>query len=132
MIIINKITEEEKERQMALGYGMGKRPYSSTDNIIRWLDNGEIVEFTSPNFIGENVEFEINNNKNHKIWFSQLQGVFMNDKNKNEIFTGNIKLKDGTEELMLTLSSREFYELVKKRKFKVSVDNNAFLLIDGL
>lgn len=115
--------------EIALGSMRSKR-YTSTDDVIRWLENGEIVEFTNPNYSGKNVEFEINNHQNHKIWLSQLQGVFINHKNRDEIYSGVIKLKDGTEKIMLTLSSIDFYQIVKGRKFKVSVDENAIYMID--
>lgn len=129
------ITEDDKKRQMALGYGWGKRipNTSSYHGEIRWLDNGSVIEFTHPVFNASdtNVEFEINNNPNHKIWLSQLQGVFMNDNNRGELYSGLMSLKDGTENIMRTLSPQIFWDIVKGRKFRVSIDDNARLLIDG-
>lgn len=124
----NPNTQEVTKAEMILGSMRSKR-YTS-DDVIRCLENDEIIEFTNPKYSGENVEFEINNNQNHKIWLSQLQGVFINHKNRDEIYGGVIKLKDSTEKLMLTLSSQGFYELVKGRKFKVSLDQNAIYMID--
>ena len=128
------MTKDEMERQTALGYGWGKRMPNplSYNGIIRWLDNGMIVEFTKPVFNASdtNVEFEINNNPNHKVWLSQLQGVFMNDDNRGELYCGLMTLKDGTENVIRELSSLEFWDIVKDRKFRVSIDNNARLLID--
>ena len=126
------LTEDEKKRQLALGYGWGKRIPSSSDGVIRWLDNGETIEFVNPVFNASctNVEFEINNNPHHKIWLSQLQGFFMNDDKKGELYGGVIQLKDNTQKFLREFSTDEFCKLVKGRKFRVSVDENAKLLID--
>lgn len=126
------LTEDEKKRQLALGYGWGKRIPSSSDGVIRWLDNTETIEFVKPVFNASytNVEFEINNNPHHKIWLSQLQGVFMNDNKMGELYCGVIQLKDNTQKLIREFSSEEFCEFVKGKKFRVSVDEKAKLLID--
>jgi hypothetical protein len=124
------ITEDDKKRQMALGYGWGKRIGNSSFGVDRWLDNDTTIEFTNPKFTNRNVEFEINNNPNHKIWLSQLQGVFMNDNNRGELYSGLMTLKDGTKKAIRTLSPQKFWDIVKGRKFRVSIDENARLLID--
>lgn len=126
-----KITKDEMERQIALGYGWGKRlSYPNSDGIIRWLEDNEIIKFTSPKFTSRNVEFEINNDPNHKIWLSQLQGLFMNENEKGTIYLGKIYLRDKTEILARSLLPENFWEIVRDKKFQVSIDEDAHLLID--
>jgi len=125
------MTTDEMERQIALGYGWGKRlSYPSSDGIIRWLNNNEIIEFTNPKFTSRNIEFEINNNPNHKIWLSQLQGLFINENEKGVIYYGSIYLRDNNELITRSLTSDKFWDIVKDKRFQVSIDDGAHLLID--
>lgn len=125
------MTIDEMERQIALGYGWGKRlSHSGSDGIIRWLNNNEIIEFTNPNFTSRNVEFEINNDPNRKIWLSQLQGLFINENEKGVIYFGNIYLRDNNEIGTRSLTSEKFWDIVKNKRFQVSIDDDAHLLID--
>ncbi|MBQ2856417.1 MAG: hypothetical protein IJE78_04700 [Bacteroidaceae bacterium] len=127
---VRKMTEDEMQRQIALGYGWGKRIPAALDGVIRWLDNKDIVEFTNPRFTNTNVEFEINHDSNHKIWLSQLQYLFINDDIKGELYTGCLYLKDNTEKYLRSLSPEKFWNTVKGKKFQVFIDENARLLID--
>ena len=124
------LTDDEMKRQIALGYGWGRRPTPKYVGVDRWLNDGSIIEFTNPTFTARNVEFEINNNSYNKIWLSQLQGVFINDDNPGHLYEGVIYLKDNTVRRLREFDSDSFWNFVKGKKFRVQVDRDAFLLIN--
>lgn len=123
-------SEEKQERERALGL----RPACSTatirvvdlstiDTNCRWLTEGEIIEFTSiiTNY-SSNAEFEVNNNPNHLIWFSQLRGAYLNPNNLCLYMWPDITLKDGSEIILnYNIDYSRFWSIVKNKKFRVEI-----------
>lgn len=136
-----KISLEEKyEREKALGM----HPIYSTspvrvvdlsniDTNRRWLDNGEIIEFTSINqTTWDNAEFEINNDSNHKIWLSQLKGAYLNPENLDVCCWPDITLKNGQEVLLdYNIDYRKFWNVVKGKKFRIEIEPSFPVKIDN-
>lgn len=123
-------TEDEKQRQIALGYGAGKSIRIQTGGIVRWLDDGSVIEFTSANIYTSNAEFEINNDPNHLVWFSQLNALFIDKDDVEKLYTGSIQLKGTEPRLIRDIFPDDFWNMVKNKKFKVIVDDNGFIQIN--
>lgn len=131
--------EEKHEREKALGL----RPASSTTTIRvvdlstidtnrRWLDNGDIIEFTSIiKSCGSNAEFAINNDPNHRIWLSQLRGAYLNPNNLDISIWPDITFKDGTEIIIdYKIGYDRFWAIVKGKKFRVEIEIDSLVKIN--
>lgn len=115
------IDSKKIQREYALGMHLIKA-YSGEDGICRWMEDGDVVEFTAADFKGQyNAEFQINNRGNHKIWFSQLNGVFLNPYDSNDVITPQISFKDGTNQVIRNMLPSGFWNLVRGKKFRASV-----------
>ena len=98
-------------------------------DIKRWFDEGEIVKFSLDRKTNENAKFIINGDKKHEIWFSQIANIFLSLEEEN-VFIPTIILKDGSEhEFDFYSDPDDFINLVKDRKFKVTIDP-AIICID--
>lgn len=95
-------------------------------NEKRWLEDGEIIEFTDVRFTEHNAEFEINHNQDFMIWFSQLDDIYVNPLPEN---------LDDFVILSQTWQSfhddpMKFWNYVKGKKFRVKVDVKHFCIIN--
>lgn len=97
--------------------------------VKRWIDDGEVVEFTKVNFTSRNAEYEINHNQNHKIWFSQLDDIFINPfAETKENQTVVISLFEKMPNLQE--NPQNFWAYVKNKRFRVSVNTDYSYVID--
>lgn len=102
----------------------GKKPIHHGDSDDkRWLDSGEIIEFTVNKTTANNVEFCINGNANHLIWFSQLNGFFL-ELDSLFICAATILSKNGEKTFINSYTPSSFIEYVKGKKFKVTVNSD--------
>ena len=94
--------------------------------VKRWIDPGEIVEFTDPVFTSRNAEFAINHNEKQKIWFSQLDDIFINPfpKSLNDLTVITWVFKDLHQDV------DGFWGIVKGKKFRVSVKQDFSYVIN--
>jgi hypothetical protein len=115
-------------REMALGIHGFKPAYTGGD-VCRWFDAGDIIEFTGVKYTFANAEFEINGRANHKIWFSQLNGVYLHYRTT-ECVAGVLTLKDGRELSLYNMRSEAFWSLVKGKKFRVLICEDFPVSID--
>lgn len=116
------------KREMALGIRGFKPAYTGGD-VCRWFDAGEIIEFTGVKHTFANAEFEINGKANHKIWFSQLNGVYLHS-HTTECAAGVLTLKDGRELSLYNMRSDAFWSLVRGKKFRVLICEDFPVSID--
>jgi hypothetical protein len=121
------MTKEQIERARLVSLGMNT--YSSTedgwDGVKRYFNNGDIVSFTSCYQYMSNAKFEINDDPNWCVWFSQLNLVFLDDKVTSSL-QGTVVLLDGTVKEIPEMRSDEFYSLVRGKKFRVEIESAVF------
>ena len=115
-------------REQALGLH-DFRPSYTGGNICRYLNEGDVIEFTDVKFTFANAEFGINRDVNHKIWFSQLNSVYLHP-HTTECAAGALTLKDGRELSLYNMRSAAFWSLVKGKKFRVLIANDYPIAID--
>lgn len=98
-------------------------------SIDRYLDNGQVVEFTNPIFTSANVEFSINNNENQKIWFSQFDVVIVRISDKGELLGFELPLfpVNGGKKQLLKMDAYEFAQTVKNKKYRVNTAQSIIL-----
>lgn len=92
-------------------------------NKYRFLVDGEIIEFSSCQKTYNNAEFTINDDVSRKKWFSQLQQPGFSEDLKIIAFAG-IKFQNEEPCGIYKISSEDFVEKVKGKKFKVEVFDN--------
>lgn len=88
----------------------------------RWLDEGNVISFTSCQMYFKNAEFQINESKNWTIWFSQLDMPLYNgeyDKDLNGLKVSSFLLKNGNYLFPVRSNPSEFWNTVKGKRFKV-------------
>lgn len=90
-------------------------------DVQRWMDEGNIVSFSDPKVYFQNAEFRINGCPNWLIWFSQLYTVFYTGDLDNSSVC-SFKLKDGSYVFPSELPFDRFWQAIKGKKFKVSID----------
>ena len=56
----------------------------------RWLDESSIITFSVKQRTGSNIEFLVNGNPNHLIWYTQLSDIFL-DLTSLELISGYIR-----------------------------------------
>ena len=83
-----------------------------------FLNDGEIITFTDIESYTSNSEYVINNNPNHKIWFSQLSQIFFDQYDNMQLDLATIKV-GGKEIGIYEFDDLSFWEKVKNKKFKV-------------
>lgn len=100
--------------------GPAVTPYGS---VQRWLDEGNIISFTSCQMHLDNAEFQINDSKNWAIWFSQLntplyKGEFDSDFNGLQVCS--FLFKNGRYLYPVRSNPTEFWNAVRGKRFKVN------------
>lgn len=114
------------KREIALGI-LSKPIYKDFD-VKRYLQDDDIVSFTIDHQTNDfNTEFVINNNKNWRIWLSQLNNFFISADSK-DVYQGYIRLKNGIEYGLANMELQNFLNIVKGRKFKAIVTSNLYAI----
>lgn len=114
---------DEMKRMKALGLGLYKQSQIDAEGIKRWMDDGDVVEFTSPDFTASNAEFWINGLSSQRIWFSQLDGLYV-DGETERMRSGIVRLRNGVQRNIWDLQPKSFWDFAKGRKFKVHIDDD--------
>ena len=86
------------------------------------MSEGDVVSFTDCQMHLYNAEFFINNNKNWRIWFSQLNMFLYNgtfDGSQNGLQVCTFKLKSGNYITPYNMEYADFWEKIKGKRFKV-------------
>lgn len=102
---------------------------SNVDGTMRWLDDGQIISFVDPEFIGYNAEFSIKDKTYQKIWFSQLISRGVKEDLQSELLD-EIFFK-GQNSCYIADQFRNaatFWSAVKDKKFMVEVIGKGFIL----
>ena len=111
------MTQEQKDKLRLHVYL--HKPVSAGDDVIRFLNNNDIIEFTDCTNTSDNSEYIINNDSNRKIWYSQLSRMFMTD--DLVPFFACIQFKSGEEVEYKDLDSCDLYNKCKGKRFKVQI-----------
>lgn len=103
--------------------------FSVGDGVQRWLDDGEIVSLTvcGGTASGSNVEFAVNDNPYHHIWYSQLAKVFLQVEKLGQV-SGAIRFKDEEPCFICRVDAQDFAKKVQGKKFKVSVNSDGMVM----
>ena len=120
------MTKEQIERAKAIALAKSTRIGEGWDGEKRFFIAGEIVSFTGCLRTMNNAKFEINNDSNWYIWFSQLNMFFLDEELSTEFHDSTITFLDGTVKEIPDLGPDEFYELVKGKRFRVDIDSSVF------
>jgi hypothetical protein len=117
---------EITRRELALG-ALSKSTYNGDPGVIRYMENGQVVSFDvfcRDSYL--NWEFYLNGDKNHRIWFSQLDGVYL-FREGNSAYSCRLRLKSSpTGEAIIKFSPGEFWEKVRGKQFRVSVTSDMY------
>lgn len=113
------MTQEQKEK-LNFQVVMNQRR-SFGDDEIRFLNDGETIQFTNCTNYSENSVYEINNTPNWKIWYSQLANYFLD--NELNILVTKVEFKDGSSFAFASLDSAELYQKCKGKRFRVTIEN---------
>lgn len=99
------------------------------DGVKRWLEDKQEIKFAIPQFMGKNAEFPIVNTPNQKIWFSQLSSRGISE-DFNLPLLDEIILKGHSKCYICEnfKTARDFWDVVKGKKFLVTVIGNGFCL----
>ena len=100
-----------------------KQIITTKDSCKRWLDPGSIVSFSVNKRTSKNIEFKINDDENHLIWYSQLETIFFN-LDSMSLCCGEIINKDGEKALFAKIKAHEFEEYAKNRRFRVILNSD--------
>lgn len=114
------MTQEQKEK-LSFQVLMHQRRFFADDEI-RFLNDGDTIQFTNCINYSENSVYEINNTPSWKIWYSQLANYFL-DEDLNILVT-KVEFKDGTSYTFEGLDSADLYNKCKGKKFRVNVVHN--------
>lgn len=87
----------------------------------RWLDDGSIITLSENKRTSSNVEFMVNDDPKHLVWYSQLSKVFL-QLELLETCSGAITFKNGEKKLVNEYAAWDFIDVVKGKKFRVSVN----------
>lgn len=121
------MTKEQIERARTVALAMNTRVGGGEwDGEKRYFNDGEVITFTGCSRTMSNAKFEINNDPNWYVWFSQLNMRFLDENLTTNGHNGVIRLLDGTVKDIPEIGPDEFYELVKGKKFRVEVDTAVF------
>ena len=103
---------------------MMHKPISSGDDIIRFLNNNDIIEFTDCINTSNNSEYVINNDSSRKIWYSQLAQFYMTE--DMVLFVTCVQFKTGEEVEFLNIDSWDLFKRCKGKKFQVYIPSNSY------
>lgn len=104
----------------AIGWTKKKVP-DVNDTVQRWLDHNSRISFSLAQETSRNAEFYVNNNSNHRIWYSQLAEVFLHIETLT-LCVGGIYKKNGEGMGIYNIDVKTFINYVKDRSFKVDVN----------
>ncbi len=86
----------DKQKENLRRHIFWNKTIKSSGECIRFLNPGDIIQFTNSVNYSQNSEYEINYNPNWKIWYSQLSDFFFTDEfDLNSIYTPQVQFKDG-------------------------------------
>ncbi len=97
---------------------MKKRFYHIGDLKQRWLDNDAIITLKVKQITARNIEFIVNGNSDHIVWYSQLSRVFLNIKTF-DLVLGDIKFKNGEKKIIAEYEPEKFAKSIKDKRFRV-------------
>lgn len=121
------MTEERLQHARAiLGLKSRHTRYYQELGDYRYLNDGDIVRFTKCERTYANAEFEINDNTKWKIWFSQLNQIYLFSDLREGFKVPIIYCSEFGAKFIPDLKVDEFCALVKGKEFKVNVDNDTF------
>lgn len=130
------LTDEDRAIMKATHYGLFKERKHPTDDVRRWFNDGEEIEFTGIKLNYSNAEFTINRDPNFKIWFSQLWGysLLMEDFkiDADSLYVPYLLLKGNSSPVDIqSLDVDGFWNKVRGRRFKVTVpDDGVYVYIN--
>lgn len=116
------MTQEQKEKLRM--HVMMHKPISSGDDVIRFLNNHEIIGFTECTNTSDNSEYVINNNFSRKIWYSQLAQFYMTE--DMVLFVTCVQFKTGEEVEFIKIDSWELFKKCRGKKFQVYIPSNSY------
>lgn len=90
---------------------------------MRWLNDDEIIEFTNPRFKSQNVEFEINNSGDRKMWLTQFINIFLDE--ELNLISSTITFKGEKPTLMRKYNANDLWKLLQNKKFKVKCNEKS-------
>ena len=126
-ILIYNMTESQlKHAHAILGLRSRHSTYYQELGEYRYLNDGDIVRFTKCVRTYENAEFEINDKPDWKIWFSQLNQIYLFPDLSQAFKMPFIYFSEIGIQYIPDLNVDEFCTLVKGREFKVYVDSETF------
>ena len=115
------------ESDLALG-AMTKPDYRGDYSEVRYMTHDEVVSFDVFNKKNDfNWEFYLNGDKTHKIWFSQLNGVYLSAEDQ-EVSTCIIISKDETVKRIALMGPHDFWKEVKGKRYRVLVDDDKYVI----
>lgn len=126
------MTKEQIERARTIALAMNTRIGGGEwDGEKRYFNNGEIVRFTNymPTF--SNAKYEINNDPNWYVWFSQLNMYFLDENLDDQEHFGIVRYLNDQMWEIPRLSPGEFFNIVSGRKFRVEIDGATFGAVNG-
>ena len=124
------LTYKQLRRETALGLHRFKS-YDWSDGICRWLNDGEIIEFTAIKVKNNyNAEFEINHEATRQMWLSQFRGIYLNPNKLNHGVLPTHTLKDGTELDFYHMSPMQVWRKISGKRFRVSINADYPIVID--
>lgn len=115
------------KRDFALG-ALGKPDYRGDYSEMRYMTHDEVVSFEVFNKKSDfNWEFNLNADKTRKIWFSQLNGLYLSGEGEEISSCVVITKGDGVKHIAL-MSPSEFWKEVQGKRYKVEVDNDKYVI----
>lgn len=125
----DKLSETDKQIQLALGFGLGKRAFYGEENHY-YLNDNEIICFNDYDQTYNNILFRISEQEKRFIWFSQFKRFFINPYKREYLGISNLYLHHHDPISIIDLYDYEFIKHVENKKFEVRKDNNAIVYIN--
>lgn len=124
------LSYKQLRRETALGLHRFKF-YDRSDGICRWLNDGEIIEFTAIKVKNNyNAEFEINHDATRQMWLSQFRGIYLNPTKLDHVVVPSHTLNDGTELDFRHMSPMQVWRKISGKRFRVSINVDYPIVID--
>lgn len=125
----DKLSETDKQIQLALGFGLGKKAFYNGEEHY-YLNDNEIVKFDRYEQRFRNAIFLINEQEKRYIWFSQFTRFYINPYKRENLYFSNLYLHHHEPISIIDLNNYDFIKYVKNKKFEVRKDNNAVVYIN--